>query len=351
MDFNNTQQENNFVFAKENYEVSLFSKFRDLSIDDVYINSFPPGFRFCPTDEELIVEYLTRKIKNLPLPANRIIEVVTNQFNPEDLIERYKKYGENEWYFFSPTFRKYKNGGRPNRAAGDGYWKATGADKAIESGGLGVVGVKKTLVFYKCPKDKTNWIMHEYRVPNSNSRKGTDDMKLDDWVLCRIYKNVQGSNPGRARISKHENSVPLSLPEQLIQPIEPNFGVKPSNDIEDDRGECMNFDVKPTNGMNFDFDVKPCNDIEDDRGECMEFDVKPRIGMEFDMRPSNNIEDDGGVHIEDPYDYHRHDLSINQESPPMSPSSWLNDPIFYESGSSYNSSESDLTNILNIVAP
>jgi len=31
-------------------------------------------------------------------------------------------YGEKEWYFFTP---------RPNRAAGTGYWKATGADKPI----------------------------------------------------------------------------------------------------------------------------------------------------------------------------------------------------------------------------
>lgn len=74
-------------------------------------------------------------------------------------------YGEKEWYFFSPRDRKYPNGSRPNRAAGSGYWKATGADKPI--GHPKPVGIKKALVFYagKAPRgEKTNWIMHEYRL-------------------------------------------------------------------------------------------------------------------------------------------------------------------------------------------
>lgn len=75
-------------------------------------------------------------------------------------------FGDKEWYFFSPRERKYPNGVRPNRAAGSGYWKATGTDKKIVSGKENV-GVKKALVFYqgKPPKGhKTNWIMHEYRL-------------------------------------------------------------------------------------------------------------------------------------------------------------------------------------------
>lgn len=76
-------------------------------------------------------------------------------------------HGEKEWYFFSPRDRKYPNGSRPNRTAGSGYWKATGADKPI--GHPKAVGIKKALVFYegKAPKgEKTNWIMHEYRLAN-----------------------------------------------------------------------------------------------------------------------------------------------------------------------------------------
>lgn len=98
-------------------------------------------------------------------------------------------HSEKEWYFFSPRDRKYPNGSRPNRAAGSGYWKATGADKPI--GKLKPMGIKKALVFYagKAPKGvKTNWIMHEYRLANVDRSAGKkNNLRLDDWVLCRIY--------------------------------------------------------------------------------------------------------------------------------------------------------------------
>ncbi|MCL7030072.1 hypothetical protein MKW94_014176 [Papaver nudicaule] len=92
--------------------------------------NLPPGFRFHPTDEELMVHYLYKSL-----------------------------FGTKEWYFFTPRDRKYPNGSRPNRTAGSGYWKAT------------------ALVFYsgKAPRGiKTNWIMHEYRLaeePNRLSKK------------------------------------------------------------------------------------------------------------------------------------------------------------------------------------
>ncbi|KAL2903991.1 NAC transcription factor 29 [Bienertia sinuspersici] len=154
----------------------------------------PPGFRFHPTDEELIIHYLKNQAMSRPCPVSIIPEVDIYKFDPWQLPDK-AEFGENEWYFFTPRDRKYPNGIRPNRATVSGYWKATGTDKAIYSGAK-YVGIKKALVFYKGrpPKgSKTDWIMHEYRLTESRHQpiKQHGSMRLDDWVLCRIYKKRQ----------------------------------------------------------------------------------------------------------------------------------------------------------------
>nr|ACT55332.1 NAC1 [Ipomoea batatas] len=153
----------------------------------------PPGFRFHPTDEELVVHYLCRKCASQSISVPIIAEIDLYKFDPWQLPDM-ALYGEKEWYFFSPRDRKYPNGSRPNRAAGTGYWKATGADKPV--GRPKTLGIKKALVFYagKAPKGvKTNWIMHEYRLANVDRSAGKkNNLRLDDWVLCRIY-NKKGT--------------------------------------------------------------------------------------------------------------------------------------------------------------
>ncbi|XP_073053793.1 NAC domain-containing protein 1-like [Primulina eburnea] len=176
-------------------------------------NELPPGFRFHPTDEELIMCYLRNQTTSRPCPVSNIIpEVDIYKFDPWELPEK-AEVGENEWYFFTPRDRKYPNGVRPNRAAVSGYWKATGTDKAIYSGS-NYVGIKKALVFYKGkpPKGiKTDWIMHEYRLSDSRSlpHKQNGSMRLDAWVLCRIYKKKNLGKPDDQRV---ENTLITQIP-------------------------------------------------------------------------------------------------------------------------------------------
>lgn len=164
--------------------------------DIIYIRA---GFRFFPTDEELLVQYLCRKVAGHHFPLQIIGEIDLYKFDPWDLPCK-AMFGEKEWYFFSPRDRKYPNGSRPNRVAGCGYWKATGTDKIITTKGR-KVGIKKSLVFYegKAPNgSKTDWIMHEYRLSEPSRKHGSS--KLDEWVLCRIYKK----NPSKRSLSTSE---------------------------------------------------------------------------------------------------------------------------------------------------
>lgn len=164
----------------------------------------PPGFRFHPTDEELVMQYLKRKVFSCPLPASIIPEVDVCKSDPWDLPGAL----EQERYFFSTKEAKYPNGNRSNRATHSGYWKATGLDKQIvTSKGNHVVGMKKTLVFYrgKPPHgSRTDWIMHEYRLLNSPpptcSHSQGPVVPMENWVLCRIFlKRRSGAKNGEEK--------------------------------------------------------------------------------------------------------------------------------------------------------
>lgn len=151
----------------------------------------PPGYRFHPTDEELVIFYLGNKISDFRFTVAAIAEVDLNKCEPWDLPEK-AKMGEKEWYFFSLKDRKYPTGLRTNRATEAGYWKATGKDREVMSSRYDcLVGMKKTLVFYKgrAPKgEKTSWIMHEYRLEGESSLVHFSKATKDEWVVCRVFR-------------------------------------------------------------------------------------------------------------------------------------------------------------------
>ncbi|KAL0335634.1 UNVERIFIED_CONTAM: NAC domain-containing protein [Sesamum radiatum] len=151
----------------------------------------PPGFRFHPTDEELITHYLSKKVLDSSFSALAIGEVDMNNVEPWELPWR-AKLGEKEWYFFCVRDKKYPIGTRTNRATASGYWKATGKDKDIFRGKT-LVGMKKTLVFYKgrAPKgEKTNWVNHEYRLEGKFHLQNLPKSAKNDWVISRVFQKT-----------------------------------------------------------------------------------------------------------------------------------------------------------------
>ncbi|XP_019197807.1 PREDICTED: NAC domain-containing protein 60-like isoform X2 [Ipomoea nil] len=144
-----------------------------------------PGFRFSPTDEELISYYLKKKLEGSDRCVEVISEVEIWRHEPWDLPVKSVIQSDNEWFFFSPRGRKYPNGSQSRRATESGYWKATGKERNVKSGS-NVIGTKRTLVFHtgRAPKgQRTQWIMHEYCM------NGTRSQPQDSMVVCRLRKN------------------------------------------------------------------------------------------------------------------------------------------------------------------
>ncbi|XP_072965564.1 NAC domain-containing protein 92-like isoform X2 [Typha angustifolia] len=170
--------------------------------------NLPPGFRFHPTDEELITCYLARKVSEFGFVSRAIADVDLNKCEPWDLPGK-ANMGEKEWYFFSLRDRKYPTGMRTNRATDAGYWKTTGKDKEIFDC-VALIGMKKTLVFYKgrAPKgEKTNWVMHEYRLQSKFPYR-----PAKEWVVCRVFRKCYS-------VKRQQPSSP-SLPSLLDSPCE-----------------------------------------------------------------------------------------------------------------------------------
>ncbi|KAM7465390.1 hypothetical protein LguiB_012952 [Lonicera macranthoides] len=167
----------------------------------------PLGFRFVPTDQELM-EFLFNKVHGCPLPSSSAIpEVDVYGYHPSFLAAGDDDVDEEKFYFVKmKRLSKNKNGKRPSRtqeglayAYDDGtigvggWWKATTGTKDIYSEGGGNrkrtrLGFKRTLKFYNFKnKNKersqatgTDWIMHEYNLNNS---------EFQEWVVCGIkYK-------------------------------------------------------------------------------------------------------------------------------------------------------------------
>ncbi|XP_009778771.1 transcription factor JUNGBRUNNEN 1 [Nicotiana sylvestris] len=160
-----------------------------------------PGFRFHPTDEELVGFYLRRKVEKRPITIELIKQIDIYKYDPWDL-PKSSNMGDKEWYFFCKRGRKYRNSIRPNRVTGSGFWKATGIDRPIYSTvGEGrrheCIGLKKSLVYYRGSAGKgtkTDWMMHEFRLPaeNDKSTKHIEAKSIaqeaEVWTLCRIFK-------------------------------------------------------------------------------------------------------------------------------------------------------------------
>ncbi|KAK4360486.1 hypothetical protein RND71_019438 [Anisodus tanguticus] len=158
-----------------------------------------PGFRFHPTEEEIINFYLKRIIIDNQLDSN--------------IIGFLNIYLSDPWENRGPK-------GKSNRTTRNGFWKATGSDRQIRSSldPKKVIGLKKTLVFHggRAPKgSRTDWVMNEYRLPDGHPLH-----KDHDIVLCKIYRKATSFKELEQRAMIEEvatRRAPTSVPSPQSQ--------------------------------------------------------------------------------------------------------------------------------------
>nr|XP_043621150.1 NAC domain-containing protein 82-like [Erigeron canadensis] len=158
-------------------------------------SSLCPGFRFHPTDVELVMYYLKRKLLGKKMVPEVIAEVNIYDFSPWDLPDKSSlRNGDLEWFFFCPKSKKYPNGSRMNRATKAGYWKASGKDREVKYKER-TVAMIKTLIFHMGhpPKGtRTDWVMHEYRMEDKNL--ANEGVVQEAYALCRLFEK-SGAGP------------------------------------------------------------------------------------------------------------------------------------------------------------
>ncbi|KAG5243940.1 NAC domain-containing protein [Salix suchowensis] len=172
------------------------------------MDMMPPGFRFYPTEEELVSFYLRNKLEarreDLLRAMDRLIPVLDiYRFSPWEL-PRFSGdlcHGDTEeWFFFIRMQEGEARGGRPRRLTSNGYWKATGSPCPVYSSNSNrCIGEKRTMVFYegRAPNGrKTEWKMNEFKAmeeveeeEEATLSNGGHTRLRQEFSLCRVYKN------------------------------------------------------------------------------------------------------------------------------------------------------------------
>ncbi|KAF8408192.1 hypothetical protein HHK36_007334 [Tetracentron sinense] len=160
---------------------------------------YPIGYRFDPTDIELVDYYLKNRIHGLPLPHDTIMDYDVYGRDPSTLPRDFKYGKKDERYFFTQR----PSGAHASRAAGGGFWKATNGVTNIKDDHGRTLGRKRSLTFHfgktSDENTKTDWIMQEYLSADHNN--------ITNLVLCKISESGYGTSKSKkAKVHHYEPS-------------------------------------------------------------------------------------------------------------------------------------------------
>ncbi|XP_047313167.1 NAC domain-containing protein 83-like [Impatiens glandulifera] len=189
--------------------------------------NLPIGFRFRPTDDELIVHYLNRKAMSLPLPVSVIPDVEVFSSSPWDLPGDLE---ETKYFFSRGREGTTCNGKKVRISDGSGFWKVSGKEKHVfvfGKKGREVIGVRKTMTFFHGKNSdglKSSWVMHEIKLSNNSIQKPGGG----EWKVYRIYKKKN-----RVKCNNRYRICPPLPPQTTSSPCSSVITCEESDDGEE----------------------------------------------------------------------------------------------------------------------
>ncbi|CAN4078878.1 unnamed protein product [Withania somnifera] len=178
----------------------------------------PAGVKFDPSDGE-ILEHLEAKVlshthKIHPLIDDFILTVDCENgicYTHPQKLPGVSKDGQVRHFFHRPS-KAYTTGTRKRRkvhteVGGETRWHKTGKTRPVYIGGV-LKGYKKILVLYtnygrQRKPEKTNWVMHQYHLGESEEEKD------GELVVSRVFYQTQPRQCGSLSIKKPLDNNPV----------------------------------------------------------------------------------------------------------------------------------------------
>uniref|UniRef100_A0A5B7C6Q7 Putative NAC domain-containing protein 68-like n=1 Tax=Davidia involucrata TaxID=16924 RepID=A0A5B7C6Q7_DAVIN len=152
----------------------------------------PPGYRFSPTDEELVMYYLKNKVFDKPLPADVIRDIDASHIyssHPKSIVGN-SSWVESERYFFIRRDENFNGESKKAQIVGNGigFWKSVGEEEPIYNSDGDIFAFKITFIYFSGPVSRpkrTHWRLEEYRLPLESN---TNDLKREEWMAARLLR-------------------------------------------------------------------------------------------------------------------------------------------------------------------
>ncbi|KAL1566317.1 NAC domain-containing protein 83-like [Salvia divinorum] len=147
----------------------------------------PAGWRFDPTDEELIRFYLSKKVGVESLPAKVMKEIDAHHFyqhHPNNLVHGSERLQDEYLLIHGDEYFHGKIDKIKLVSEGTvGSWRSMGTEEEIVDKNGNVYAFKIHSTFYSQKCKRTNWRMELYRLPVPNNH---EDSGREEWVVARI---------------------------------------------------------------------------------------------------------------------------------------------------------------------